>query len=82
MRKKNVVLEQLAVADYAAEGKALGRIDGKVVFVEGAVPGPGRDMVAYLEMTGAGDFRDFSPLLSAKENRASRRPGHIIRGVG
>ncbi|HEY4148156.1 MAG TPA: 23S rRNA (uracil(1939)-C(5))-methyltransferase RlmD [Chitinophagaceae bacterium] len=39
MRKKNVVLEQLAVADYAAGGKALGRIDGKVVFVEGAVPG-------------------------------------------
>ena len=39
MRKKNVVLQQLAVADYAAEGKALGRVDGKVVFVEGAVPG-------------------------------------------
>ncbi|MBS1562935.1 MAG: 23S rRNA (uracil(1939)-C(5))-methyltransferase RlmD [Bacteroidetes bacterium] len=39
MRKKNVVLQQLTVADYAAEGKALGRIDGKVVFVEGAVPG-------------------------------------------
>ena len=39
MRKKNVVLEQLTVADYAAEGKALGRIEGKVVFIEGAVPG-------------------------------------------
>lgn len=39
MRKKNVVLQQLAVADYAAEGKALGRVDGKVVFIEGAVPG-------------------------------------------
>jgi len=39
MRKKNVVLEQVTVADYAAEGKALGRIDGKVVFIEGAVPG-------------------------------------------
>ncbi|HSC37150.1 MAG TPA: TRAM domain-containing protein [Chitinophagaceae bacterium] len=39
MRKKNVVLEQLTVVDYAAEGKALGKIDGKVVFIEGAVPG-------------------------------------------
>lgn len=39
MRKKNVVLQQLAVQDYAAEGKALGRIDGKVIFIEGAVPG-------------------------------------------
>lgn len=29
----------MAVQDYAAEGKALGKIDGKVVFIEGAVPG-------------------------------------------
>jgi 23S rRNA (uracil1939-C5)-methyltransferase len=39
MRKKNVVLQKMAVQDYAAEGKALGKIDGKVVFIEGAVPG-------------------------------------------
>ena len=39
MRKKNVVLQNMAVQDYAAEGKALGKIDGKVVFIEGAVPG-------------------------------------------
>lgn len=39
MRKKNVVLEKMAVQDYAAEGKALGKVDGKVVFIEGAVPG-------------------------------------------
>ena len=39
MRKKNVVLQQLTVEDYAAEGKALARTDGKVVFISGAVPG-------------------------------------------
>jgi 23S rRNA (uracil1939-C5)-methyltransferase len=39
MRKKNVVLPQLLVADYAAEGKALAKVEGKVVFIEGAVPG-------------------------------------------
>ena len=39
MRKKNVVLEKMTVQDYAAEGKALGKVDGKVVFIEGAVPG-------------------------------------------
>ncbi|MBO9564785.1 MAG: 23S rRNA (uracil(1939)-C(5))-methyltransferase RlmD [Niastella sp.] len=39
MRKKNVVLEKLTVQDYAAEGKALGKVEGKVVFIEGAVPG-------------------------------------------
>lgn len=39
MRKKNVVLQQVVVQDYAAGGKALARLDGKVVFIEGAVPG-------------------------------------------
>lgn len=39
MRKKMVVLERVTVEDYAAEGKALGRTDGKVVFIAGAVPG-------------------------------------------
>lgn len=39
MRKKNVVLEKMTVLDYAAEGKALGKAAGKVVFIEGAVPG-------------------------------------------
>lgn len=39
MKKKNVVLQSIAVEDYAAEGKALARLDGKVIFIEGAVPG-------------------------------------------
>lgn len=39
MKKKNVVLQQVAVQDYAAEGKALAKLDGKVIFIEGAVPG-------------------------------------------
>jgi 23S rRNA (uracil1939-C5)-methyltransferase len=38
-KKKNLTLEKLRVDDYAAEGKALSRVDGKVVFIEGAVPG-------------------------------------------
>lgn len=29
----------MLVEDYAAEGKSLARVDGKVVFIEGAVPG-------------------------------------------
>lgn len=37
MRKKNVVLEKVPVTGYAAEGKALARVDGKVVFIEGGV---------------------------------------------
>ncbi|MBO9152773.1 23S rRNA (uracil(1939)-C(5))-methyltransferase RlmD [Chitinophaga sp. GCM10012297] len=37
MRKKNVVLENVPVTAYAAEGKALARVDGKVIFIEGGV---------------------------------------------
>lgn len=39
MKRKKIVLENLLITDYAAEGKAIGRINGKVIFVEGAVPG-------------------------------------------
>ncbi|MFN2457018.1 MAG: 23S rRNA (uracil(1939)-C(5))-methyltransferase RlmD [Chitinophagaceae bacterium] len=38
-KKKNIVLEKVFVEDYAAEGKALGRLNGKVVFIENVVPG-------------------------------------------
>ncbi len=38
-KKKNIVLEKLLVENYAAEGKSLARIDGKVIFIERAVPG-------------------------------------------
>ena len=37
--KKPVVLKELLIENYAAEGKSLAKIDGKVVFVENTVPG-------------------------------------------
>ncbi len=38
-RKRNIVLENIKVEDYAAEGKSLARVEGKVVFIESVVPG-------------------------------------------
>lgn len=39
-RGNSTILEQIPVSGYAAEGKSLAKIDGKVVFIEGgAVPG-------------------------------------------
>lgn len=38
-RKKPDILRDVLVEDYAAEGKSLARVDGKVIFIEGAVPG-------------------------------------------
>lgn len=40
MRKnRNLIVEKLRIEDYAAEGKSLARQEGKVIFVEGVVPG-------------------------------------------
>jgi 23S rRNA (uracil1939-C5)-methyltransferase len=38
-KNKNIVLEKLLVEDYAAEGKSLAKVDGKVIFIERVVPG-------------------------------------------
>lgn len=38
-KKKNIILEKILVEDYAAEGKSLARVGGKVIFIEKAVPG-------------------------------------------
>ena len=32
-------MQNITVTGYAAEGKSLARVDGKVIFIEGAVPG-------------------------------------------
>lgn len=44
VKRKKIVLENLLVSGYAAEGKALARVEGKVIFIEGAVPGDVADV--------------------------------------
>lgn len=46
-RKKQIILEKMLVEDYAAEGRSLGRWQGKVVFVERTVPGDVVDVFLY-----------------------------------
>ena len=38
-KEKNRTLREILVEDYASEGKSIARVEGKVVFIEGAVPG-------------------------------------------
>ena len=38
-KKKNPLLSNVLIENYAAEGKSLARVEGKVIFVENAVPG-------------------------------------------
>ncbi|MFC4263121.1 23S rRNA (uracil(1939)-C(5))-methyltransferase RlmD [Ferruginibacter yonginensis] len=44
-KKPRVTLHNITITDYAAQGKALARYEGKVIFTEGAVPGDVVDLV-------------------------------------
>jgi 23S rRNA (uracil1939-C5)-methyltransferase len=44
-KKPGIVLENILVEDYAAEGKSLARVEGKVIFIEKAVPGDRVDLL-------------------------------------
>lgn len=44
VKRKKITLEKLLISGYAAEGRALAKHDGKVIFVEGAVPGDTADV--------------------------------------
>lgn len=58
-KKKNIILEKVLVQDYAAEGKSIARIDGKVVFIEKAVPG---DVVDVKLLKSKKDWAEGYPL--------------------
>ena len=59
-KKRNTVLEKLLIEDYAAEGKSLGRWEGKVVFVERTVPG---DVVDVFLSKNKKDWAEGYPLI-------------------
>jgi 23S rRNA (uracil1939-C5)-methyltransferase len=59
-KKKNITLEKLLVEDYAAEGKALAKIDGKVIFITGTVPG---DVVDVRVLKNKKDWAEAVPIL-------------------
>jgi 23S rRNA (uracil1939-C5)-methyltransferase len=44
-KKERIQLENMLVTDYAAEGKAMLRHEGKVIFVSGAIPGDTVDLL-------------------------------------
>ena len=57
--KKNIILQNVFVSDYAAEGKSLAKVDGKVIFIESAVPG---DVVDLQLLKSKKDWAEGRPL--------------------
>ncbi|HET6994974.1 MAG TPA: 23S rRNA (uracil(1939)-C(5))-methyltransferase RlmD [Chitinophagaceae bacterium] len=59
-KRKNTILEKFLIEDYAAEGRSLGRWQGKVVFVERTVPG---DIVDVFLFKNKKDWAEGYPLV-------------------
>jgi len=58
-RKQKIVLQHVLVEDYAAEGKSLAHVDGKVIFIEKAVPG---DVVDVRLLKNKKDWAEGHPI--------------------
>ncbi len=58
-KKQPVILTDILVTDYAAEGKSLAKIEGKVIFIEKAVPG---DIVDVKLMKNKKDWAEGFPV--------------------
>jgi 23S rRNA (uracil1939-C5)-methyltransferase len=54
-KDKRITIENIAITDYAAQGKAIARHEGKVIFTEGAIPG---DVVDLLLTKNKKDFAE------------------------
>ncbi len=57
-RKPPIILQNILVEKYAAEGKCISRVDGKAVFIENVVPG---DVVDVLLHKNKKDWAEGSP---------------------
>ena len=77
-KKKNIILERVTVEDYAAEGKSLARVDGKVVFIEHAVPG---DIVDVRLTKSKKDWAEGHPILLHQPSPDRVKPFCIHFGV-
>ena len=67
MRGKKVVLQNVVLENYAAEGKSLARVDGKVIFVENTIPGDVVDVLLHKNKKDWGEgvalkFHEYSTL--------------------
>ena len=77
-KKKSIVLEDVLVENYAAEGKSLARRDGKVVFIEQVVPG---DVVDVRLSKNKKDWAEGYPIQFRSYSKERVKPFCIHFGV-
>jgi 23S rRNA (uracil1939-C5)-methyltransferase len=76
-KKKPVLLENVTIEKYAAEGRSLARVEGKVVFVEKVVPG---DVVDVWITKSKGDWAEGYPhrFIKYSKNRVRQCWGFLL----
>jgi 23S rRNA (uracil1939-C5)-methyltransferase len=70
-KKAPIVLKNILVTDYAAEGKSLARVDGKVIFIEKVVPG---DVVDIKLSKSKKDFAEGFPINFIEYSKDREQP--------
>ena len=55
--KKETIIRNLQIVDISAEGKGIGKHEGLVIFVEGAVPGDVADVMVYRKKSHLAEAR-------------------------
>jgi 23S rRNA (uracil1939-C5)-methyltransferase len=70
-KKKNIILEKIRVEDYAAEGKSLAKLDGKVIFIERVVPG---DVVDIKLFKNKKDWAEAYPIKFHEHSKDREEP--------
>jgi 23S rRNA (uracil1939-C5)-methyltransferase len=70
-KRKNIILEKIRVEDYAAEGKSLAKLDGKVVFIERVVPG---DLVDIKLFKNKKDWAEGYPITFHEYSKERQEP--------
>lgn len=69
-KKEKIIWADVPVTDYAAEGKALAKVNGKVLFISGAVPGDVADILITKNKKDWAEGR----VLEIKEYSKERNP--------
>lgn len=70
-RKRHQIIENLEILSYAAEGKSLGKTEGKVIFVEGTIPG---DVVDVRLSKNKKDWAEGAPVSFKKYSEQRIQP--------
>lgn len=74
--KKNIFVENAPIVDISSEGKAVAKVDGMVIFVDGAVPGDVADIMITRKKNNYAEGHVTS-IKKMSENRVSQKCEHF-----